>query len=87
MLRYQEIRLRRGNARSGAPIISGSRTLPNVVGIEGTRKYHTMITPCMVKSLFYMLSERNVPCGVISSRRTRPIATPPIAKKNVMDSA
>ncbi len=36
---------------SGAPIMIGTRKLPNVLGIDGIRKNHTMITPCMVKSL------------------------------------
>ena len=50
MNRYQLARLSRGNARSRAPIISGSIKLPSVLGIDGIRKNHTMITPCMVNS-------------------------------------
>ena len=45
---YQLSRFNRGNATSLAPIISGSRKLPSVFGIDGTRKNHTMITPCSV---------------------------------------
>ena len=49
-VRYQEARLSLGKARSGAPIIIGSRKLPKVVGIDGTRKNHTMMMPCMENS-------------------------------------
>jgi hypothetical protein len=45
------MRLILGNARSRAPTISGTRKLPSVAGIDGTRKKKTMITPCAVKSL------------------------------------
>ena len=41
----------RGNAMSGAPIMIGTKKLPNVFGIDGSRKNHTMITPCSVNSL------------------------------------
>ena len=51
MYRYQLKRLMRGKARSLAPIIIGSKKLPNTVGITGTRKKKTMITPWTVKSL------------------------------------
>ena len=51
MLRYQLNRLSRGKATSGAPIISGSRKLPSVAGIDGTRKNHTITMPWKVKSL------------------------------------
>jgi hypothetical protein len=49
--RYQLARLRRGKARSLAPIIMGIRRLPKVAGIEGIRKNHTITTPCRVNSL------------------------------------
>ena len=48
---YQLSRLIRGNARSLAPIISGSRKFPSVAGMDGIRKKKTMIIPCMVNSL------------------------------------
>ena len=51
MKMYQLARLRRGNARSRAPIISGTRKFPSVAGIEGIRKKNTMMMPCMVNSL------------------------------------
>ena len=51
MYRYQLKRLSRGNARSRAPIINGTRKFPSVEGIDGIRKNQTMMTPCMVKSL------------------------------------
>ena len=41
----------RGNARSLAPSISGSRKLPSVAGIAGIRKKNTMMTPCIVNKL------------------------------------
>ena len=41
----------RGNARSLAPIIIGTRKLPSVAGIDGMRKKKTIITPCSVNSL------------------------------------
>ena len=46
--RYHDIRLSRGKATSGAPIIIGRTKLPSVVGIDGTRKNHTMTMPCSV---------------------------------------
>ena len=33
------------------PIMSGTRKLPSVAGIDGIRKKNTMITPCIVNSL------------------------------------
>ena len=54
MNRYQLKRLSRGKARSLAPIIIGSKKLPSTVGITGTRKKNTMITPWIVKSLLYV---------------------------------
>ena len=51
MVRYQLNRLSRGNATSGAPIINGKRKLPNVLGIDGTRKNHTMMMPWNENSL------------------------------------
>jgi hypothetical protein len=51
MYRYQLSRFRRGKARSCAPIMSGTRKLPSVAGMDGMRKNHTMITPWAVNSL------------------------------------
>ena len=48
---YQLARFSFGNARSFAPIMSGTRKLPSAAGIEGIRKKNTIITPCIVKSL------------------------------------
>ena len=46
---YQLARLRRGKARSLAPIIMGTRKFPSTAGTEGMRKKNTMMMPCMVK--------------------------------------
>ncbi len=51
MYRYQLNKLSRGKARSLAPIIIGRKKFPSTVGITGTRKKKTMITPWIVKSL------------------------------------
>ena len=51
MKMYQLARFNFGNARSRAPIIMGTRKFPSTVGIEGIRKNHTIITPCIVNSL------------------------------------
>ncbi len=48
---YQLSRLSRGNATSLAPIMIGMMKLPNVAGIDGIRKNHTITTPWMVNSL------------------------------------
>ena len=69
--RYQDSRLRRGNATSGAPIIIGSMKLPMVDGIDGTKKNHTMMMPCIVKRRLYSSEVRNSPVGLTSSSRTR----------------
>ena len=50
MYKYQLRRLMRGKARSLAPIIIGTRKLPRTVGITGTRKKKTMMTPWIVNS-------------------------------------
>ena len=49
MKKYQLARLIFGNARSLAPIISGTRKFPSTAGIEGIRKKKIIITPCSVK--------------------------------------
>ena len=48
---YQLSRLSRGNARSRAPIMIGTRKLPSTAGIDGIRKKKTITTPCSVNSL------------------------------------
>jgi len=57
----QLARLSRGKARSRAPIISGTRKLPSVVGIEGIRKKNTMMMPCMVNKLVVCFRLEQVP--------------------------
>ena len=44
----------RGNAMSGAPIISGTIQLPNPPISAGMTKKNTMIRPCAVISTLYM---------------------------------
>ena len=41
----------RGNARSFAPIMSGTRKLPRTAGMAGIMKKKTIMTPCVVKIL------------------------------------
>ena len=48
---YQLSKLMRGNARSLAPIIIGTRKLPSVAGIDGIKKKKIMMIPCWVKTL------------------------------------
>ena len=50
MNKYQLSRFSRGKARSRAPIISGNMKFPSVTGTAGTRKNHTITTPCAVNS-------------------------------------
>jgi hypothetical protein len=61
--------------------------LPSVVGIEGTRKNHTMITPCSVKVRLYSSAVSRSPAGVTSSIRISTAAAPPRKKKKVMPAA
>ena len=82
-MRYQLARLSFGNATSGAPIISGSRKLPSVVGMSGTRKNQTMMIPCSVNTRLYASSVRKVAVGEKSSSRISVAATPPMKKKAV----
>ena len=81
MNRYQLRRLSRGKARSRAPIISGTMKLPSVLGIEGIRKNHTMMMPCMVNRRLYMSELTRSACGVASSMRIAVAAAPPMKKK------
>src|ERR1043166_7104507 len=69
MNRYQLKRLRRGKARSRAPIIKGTMKLPSVLGIDGIRKNHTMMMPCMVNRRLYMSELTRSASGVASSIR------------------
>ncbi len=81
---YQLARFSFGKARSLAPIMSGTRKLPSVDGIDGIRKKNTMITPCIVNSLLYVSSDTRSPGGVTSSSRMSTANDPPRKKKNVM---
>jgi len=45
MNRYQLKRFTFGKAKSRAPIMSGIRKLPSVVGMEGIMKNQTITTP------------------------------------------
>ena len=76
-----------GKATSLAPIISGSRKLPSVVGIDGTRKNHTITVPCSVKRRLYSSAVTKSPLGVNSSMRIATAAAPPRKKKKVMPIA
>ena len=82
--RYQLARLSLGNARSGAPIISGTRKLPSVAGIDGIKKNQTMITPCIVNSLLYVSADTTLPAGVASWMRITVAAAPPMKNKAVI---
>ena len=48
---YQLARLSRGNARSRAPIIIGTKKFPSTAGMDGIRKKKTIVTPCIVNNL------------------------------------
>jgi hypothetical protein len=74
----------RGNARSRAPIIIGTRKFPSVAGIDGTRKKNTMITPCMVKSLLYV-SGATSPVGSIRFSRISTAKKPPTKNIKVIE--
>ena len=76
-----------GKATSFAPIISGSRKLPIVVGIEGTRKNHTITVPCSVNRRLYSSALVRSPAGVNNSARITVAAAPPKKKKKVMPIA
>ena len=86
MKRYQLKRFKRGNARSRAPSIKGIRKLPSVTGTAGTRKNHTITTPCMVKSRLYASADPSSPSGTIRFRRTSAAAMPPMKKNTVIDA-
>ena len=83
---YQLSRFKRGNATSRAPIISGSRKLPNTLGIDGMRKNHTITTPCKVNNRLYVSVVTRLPCGVINWRRIIVAAQPPMKKNTVIES-
>ena len=51
MKMYQLSRLSRGNARSFAPIMIGTKKLPKTAGIDGIRKMKIITMPCIVNSL------------------------------------
>ena len=81
---YQLSRLMRGNARSFAPIIIGTRKFPSVAGIDGIRKKNTIVTPCIVKNLLYVSASTRSPRGVSNSSRISIANTPPRKKNSVM---
>ena len=84
----------RGNAMSGAPIISGTNQLPNPPIIAGMTMKNTMIRPCAVISTFHRWSAgrsrrlaarsratqvpRNWMPGSASSARIMPEIAPPM---------
>ena len=82
--RYQLVRLSLGNARSRAPIISGTRKLPSVVGMEGIRKNQTITTPCIVNSLLYISELRKADVGDRRFKRMSVAASPPTKNMSVM---
>jgi hypothetical protein len=81
---YQLSRFSLGNARSFAPIISGTRKLPSTAGIAGIRKKNTMTMPCMVNSSLYVSSLTRSGAGVARSRRMSTAKAPPTKKNSVI---
>ncbi len=82
---YQLSRLIRGNARSLAPIMIGSRKFPRTAGIDGTMKKKTITIPWSVNIRLYRSDRSRSPCGVNSSIRIRVAAAPPMKKKTVIE--
>jgi hypothetical protein len=79
-----EMLFMRGNAMSGAPIISGTNQLPKPPIIAGITMKKIMIRPCPVmNTLYWCESCRNVPPGCIRSSRmpidNRPPTKPPMS--------
>ena len=69
---------------SRAPIISGTRKFPSVVGIDGMRNSQTITTPWMVNRRLYMSRRTRSASGVSSSRRISVAAAPPTKKNAVI---
>ena len=63
----------------------GMRKFPSTAGTDGIRKKKTMITPWTVNSLLYVSEMNQVFVGWMSSMRRSTAASPPTAKKNVIE--
>ena len=75
-----EMLFMRGNAMSGAPIISGTIQLPKPPIIAGMTMKKIMIRPCaVVNTLNMWASWKNCSPGCISSSRMPIDSTPPIS--------
>ena len=61
------------------------KKFPSVVGIEGIKKNHTMMTPCIVNMRLYTEGCSN-PSGVARFSRIKVAANPPTKKKNVIEA-
>ena len=73
-----EMLFMRGNAMSGAPIISGTIQFPKPPIIAGMTMKKIMMRPCaVVKTLNYARSWKNCSPGYISSSRIPMESTPP----------
>ncbi len=75
----------RGNARSRAPTIRGTRKLPSVAGMEGIRKKKTMMMPCMLNNLLYVSGCTSAPVGSIRCKRISTAAAPPNTNIKVIE--
>ncbi len=79
-----EMLFMRGNAMSGAPIISGTSQLPNPPIIAGMIMKKIMIRPCAVTAtLKICASEKICSPGFISSARISIDSTPPISPAQI----
>ena len=85
--RYQDKRLRRGNATSCAPIIIGTRKLPRVAGMDGTKKNQTIMMPCSVNSRLYGSAVMNQPVGLIKLEPHETDGDAADEEENVIDRA
>ncbi len=73
-----EMLFMRGNAMSGAPIISGTSQLPNPPIIAGMIMKNTMISPWPVTKTLKVWASRNCRWGYISSARISIDSVPPM---------
>ena len=80
---HHESMFRRGNAMSRAPIMSGTRKLPNPAAI-GTTTMKIIVVPCSVKSWLYVVGSRNVLSARPSWIRISSASTPPTRKKKAV---
>ncbi len=53
--------------------------------MDGIRKNHTIVTPCMVKILLYVAGSTNQETGETSSARITPAKAPPMKNINVTE--